>query len=136
MIVRNVLLPCLAVLALVGCQTPSTTPVDLSADPDEPALVSHFPREVSVQEAQDAVVRSLRNREWNITSTSDDGAEARLFHRRYDSRIRVEVSPNEMKIYSDSWLVDRNGERVRREHPEGWLRNIERDVRRSLGFSR
>jgi len=132
MIIRNLFLFGLMTLFFTGCQTPRGSQVMMDATPEVPALTSHFHREIPLAEVNDAVLRSLRSRGWRVTSTTPEAIEAMLIHRSYESGIRITMTPRSISIYSDSWRIDRQGNRVRRDHPDGWFRNIEHDVRRFL----
>lgn len=124
----------LAAVLLVGCQVPQSTRIASAAAPDEPVLISEFPESFPVSKVRDAVLKSVRERGWTVGQTTGTSVRASLVHRGFESNIHVEAAGSRITIYSDSWRVDRQGERLNPEHPDGWLRNIERDVRRSLGL--
>lgn len=124
-----------AMFFVVGCQMPQSSRIASAAAPNEPALIVEFPNPFPVSEVHRAVVDSLTDRRWQLGQITDTSVRASLVHRGFESNIHVEVKSSGIEIYSDSWRIDRQGERLNPEHPDGWLRNIERDVRRSLGLS-
>lgn len=127
------LLILLAPLILAGCQMPHSTPIYSAATPNEPVLIADFGEPYPPAKIHAALLASLRDRGWTLVSTTETGAKARLIHRGFESNILVEVSRTGFTVYSDSWRIDREGNRLNPEHPDGWLRNIEHDVRRSVG---
>lgn len=130
---KGLLLLCGALLLVAGCQVPYSTRINSAAQPDEPVLIIDFPKPFPVREVRGAVLASLEGREWEVGRTTETSVRASLIHRGFESNIQIEIESSRMVIYSDSWRIDRQGERLNPEHPDGWLRNIEHDVRRFLG---
>ncbi len=98
-------------------------------------LIVEFSENFPIHEVRGAVLASLEGRDWFLGRATETSVRASRIYRGFDSNIHIEIASSRITIYSDSWRIDRQGERLSPEHPDGWLRNIERDVRRSLGLS-
>ncbi|MCC5806222.1 MAG: hypothetical protein JJU00_07825 [Opitutales bacterium] len=88
----------------------------------------------SAGEMREHILRTAINREWNVV---DDDREKNLVvinlvHRRNDSTLYIVYDAERARYYSDSWRLNRRGDRVRRDEPTGWLGNLEGDLKRSI----
>lgn len=87
--------------------------------------------ELNLDDARQVIVRTLTNRRWQIVEEDKDAGVivANLVHRRHDSTLYLVYSTDNLTIYSDSWRINRSRERTGRDHPTGWIENIEKDVK-------
>lgn len=123
----------IATLFLIGCQTKNASPVNMEAGPDDVALSFTLPLSISSERILELTESSLQNRAWKNITVSGNQVQATLSHRGIDASLRVVVEGSTVNIFSDSWRLDDKGNRKYREHPEGWIRNLEKDIRAGLG---
>lgn len=95
--------------------------------------VAPVPAALSAEDVQPLLVRALRNRAWTIIGEGDDRAVGRLVHRGYDATVTLVLEGREVVFYSDSYLTKRDGTRGKREHPTGWIKNLQKDLPQLLG---
>jgi hypothetical protein len=131
------LLQCAIALILLtflfaGCLTDNASTVAKDASATEPAISVAFPAAQNIDDVAQAAQLAAQGREWSIQKVENNRLYASLRHRRYDSQIQIAYSENGFEIYSNSWYLSRSGEKLRFEHPESWLHNLEQDIMRSL----
>lgn len=120
---RNTFLTFVALLFLAA--------LPLSAEEKEPA--GHLYSTIDVDEkatdeiVKKAIVKAAIGRRWNIVS-DEEWIAINLTHRGYDSTLTFVYEEGEIKIYSDSYAVNKRGERKKRKDPKGWIGNLEKDI--------
>lgn len=73
------------------------------------------------------VIESLVKRGWAILEQSNNSVKAHLNHRRYDSTLTISWNGSAIEILSDSYRVNKSGEKLGRQQPTGWIENLEKD---------
>lgn len=76
-----------------------------------------------------AVVQAALGRKWNIEGKDEGILKISLKQRGYDSTLFLVYNAKKVDIYSDSWAVNKKGERKKEKHPDGWIANIAKDIR-------
>ena len=119
---------------LAGCQTKTVPPLlDVSYAgklSDEPVMVQSFsiPGE-STATIRSAVITAARHRGWDVTEQEDGRIRAYLKHRTSESTLFFDVAGTTVDIYSVSYEIDKKTQaRKGREEPEGWIRNLHKDL--------
>lgn len=130
----------IAMIVLAGCQTETVPPLLAvsykSSLSSEPVLVQAFSTAgKSDQAVKDAITRAASIRQWDVTQLDDGRIQASLVHRTTDSTLWFTVENGQVKIHSVSYEVDKNTlERKKRAEPEGWIRNLHKDILELLGL--
>ena len=130
----------IALLAIVGCQTETVPPLlDVAYSSDlssEPVLVQVFSTAGKSDKAvKDAITRAATAREWDVTELDDGRIKTTLVHRTSDATLWFTVENGQVKIHSVSYEIDKNTlERKKRAEPEGWIRNLHKDILEMLGL--
>jgi len=105
--------------------------VPASAEEKEPA--GHLYSTIQVNEkatdeiVNQAIVKAAIGRRWNIVS-DEEWVIITLKHRGYDSTLTFVYDDETIKIYSDSYVVNKRGERKKQKDPAGWIGNLEKDI--------
>lgn len=76
-----------------------------------------------------AVVKAALGRKWNIDEKEDGILKISLNHRGYESTLYLVYDDHKVDIYSDSWTINKKGERKKEKHPDGWIKNLAKDIR-------
>lgn len=87
---------------------------------------------VSLKQVHDAVVRAAIGRDWNIVKDQDMRVVIHLLHRKMDATVTFEITKQDIRAYCVGYKVKSDGERVKPELPRGWLRYLQRDIRKLL----
>lgn len=87
--------------------------------------------DLSLEDARQVVLRTVLNRGWEIVEEDENAGilVVNLVHRRHDSTLYLVYTTDSLTIHSDSWRINRSGDRTGRDHPSGWIGNIEKDVK-------
>ena len=129
-----------ALLILTRCQTETVPPLlDVSYTSDkssEPVLVQIFSvAGKSEQEVRKAIIRAATVREWDVEELADGRIQAKLAHRTNDSTLWFTTGGGQVKIHSLSYEIDKKTQaRKERAEPEGWIRNLHKDILELLGL--
>ena len=130
----------LALFILTGCQTETVPPLlDVAYASDissEPVLVQSFSvAGKSEQEVRKAIIRAATVREWDVEELDDGRIQAKLVHRTSDSTLWFTTGNGQVKIHSLSYEMDKKTQaRKERAEPEGWIRNLHKDILELLGL--
>ncbi|HSH09927.1 MAG TPA: hypothetical protein VK995_06035 [Oceanipulchritudo sp.] len=90
---------------------------------------------VSTEAVQDAIVRAASNRKWTVETLDDGTVQTKLVHRANESTLTFKVKNEKIEIYSVSYKIDKKTQaRKGREEPEGWIRNLHKDILALLGL--
>lgn len=116
-----------------GGKIPPLLPVQYAAKlSSEPVLVQRFAVSAdSAATVNAAIVRALRNRGWEVTP-AEGRIEAGLTHRAFDSSLTFVYTQNSVEIYSVSYRINKQGNRLRRDEPVSWIRNLHKDILANL----
>lgn len=91
------------------------------------------PEGLSLEDISEVIVKKAIARQWLIKDKSDDTVIINLVHRGWDSTLTLVYDQKQVKIYSDSWVLDKKGNKKKRKEPAGWIKNIKNDV--AVGLS-
>lgn len=90
---------------------------------------------VSNEAVKEAIVRAATNRKWAVETLKDGTVQTKLVHRANDSTLTFKVKDGKIEIYSVSYKIDKKTQvRKEREEPEGWIRNLHKDILALLGL--
>ena len=134
------LLIILGLAAPFGCQTETVPPLRevtyASRLSDEPVLVQVIQTPgIPVEAARAAVLQATKKRGWKVESLDNGDVRTSLVHRISDATLTFTFSDGKVEVYSVSYKIDKNTQaRIEREEPEGWIRNIHKDVLALLGL--
>jgi hypothetical protein len=139
-----------AILCLLAFVTIAALPVGLQAatkvvppiykitsyEGDNPVLVQTIAVPgISVDAARDAVERAARNREWSVERLNNGDVQTKLVHRSNDATLTFKFKDGSIEVWSVSYKIDKRTKvRKEREEPEGWIRNLHKDVLALLGL--
>lgn len=103
---------------------------------NEPVLVQRITVPgVSVDVASDAVYRSAIGRKWKTDKLDNGDIQTKLTHRGYESTLIFKFKEPYIEVWSLSYKVDKkNLARKERKEPEGWIRNLHKDILSLLGL--
>jgi hypothetical protein len=135
--------PSISVLSGLCLAAFFSTPVwgeDAASDLNGPGLISEeslgepfasmsIPPEIDRAGAMNACVKAALGRKWDIVTKQDGVLKINLKQRGWDATVYFVVKDSVVELYSDSYVVNKKtGERKKKKDPEGWLRNLEKDV--------
>lgn len=86
------------------------------------------PSEATPEMVKRSIIKAAIGRRWNIVEKEGDHVVIHLEHRGYDSTLTFVPKDGEIEIYSDSYVVNKRGERKKQKHPRGWIGNLEKDI--------
>jgi hypothetical protein len=90
---------------------------------------------VSVDAAKNAVERAALKRGWEVKSLKNGDIETELVHRTFESTLTFKFSEDAIEVWSVSYNINKNTlDRRKRDEPEGWIRNLHKDVLDLLGL--
>ena len=113
-------------VALLLCVSTS-----LAAATGVPVGSVRVPEGLSEAKVRAIVAETFVARSWTVERVGDD-IVGRLVHRGYDATVTAVQRDGLVNLYSDSWKTNRNGERVKREQPKGWIDNLRKDLPKRL----
>lgn len=87
-----------------------------------------IPDGLSRDGAMASIVNAAIGRRWNIVKKTDDQIILNLKHRGYDSTLTLQIKSSRINISSDSWTVDKKGEKKKKKDPAGWIENLRKDI--------
>lgn len=86
------------------------------------------PGELDKETVQRVILKAAIARRWNIVRKSDEIVAINLVNRGYDANLYFVYDEKKIDIYSDSFVVNKRGERKKRKEPKGWIANIKKDI--------
>jgi hypothetical protein len=96
----------------------------------QPFASVSIPRVIDGAGAMNACVKAALGRKWNIVTKQDSILEINLKQKGWDATAYFVVKDDVVVLYSDSYVVNKKtGERKKKKDPDGWLRNLEKDVK-------
>lgn len=98
----------------------------------EKVAIVHAPESLGEDKMREVVIRTALNREWKVVENKDSLIVIHLVHRRFDSTLYLRYDDATIEIFSDSWRLARNGDRLRKDIPTGWIENLEKDFARNF----
>ena len=96
----------------------------------QPFASVKIPPKIDQAGAMKACVKTALGRKWDIVTKQDDVLEINLKRKGWDATAYFVVRDDVVVLYSDSYVVNKKtGERKKKKDPDGWLRNLEKDVK-------
>jgi hypothetical protein len=92
-------------------------------------LTVSIPSQLSSQQIEEAMVRTLVGREWHVERQSPQEVVGTLNRRSYQAKVVLKVDNSVIKILSESSYKSKPAV------PEGWLENLQLDLKKHLGQS-
>lgn len=107
-----------------------------SKDSSEPVLVQRINLPgISADTADAVVIRALKGRKWAYKKLENGDIQAKLVHRSFDSTLTFKVMDGSIEIWSVSYEINKKTQvRKERDEPEGWIRNLHKDILSFLGL--
>ncbi len=91
------------------------------------------PAGVSKAAVQDAIVKALLGRQWDVKSKDSDKVVGYLKHRSNEATVTLVYSETKVDIFCVGYQIDKKtGAREKPEQPKGWLNNIRADLGKIL----
>ncbi|MDX2109674.1 MAG: hypothetical protein SFY80_05465 [Verrucomicrobiota bacterium] len=114
---------------------------DDNTPPGTLAMITTLPVRFSSEQVGKALEAAFNGRKWTIVESKEGVVQATLEHRGIDSRVTAVFTAGKIKYYSDTGKskqvydsrINKTVTVVTPLTPYGWLRNIEKDVKRQLG---
>lgn len=122
----------LSAIFLLAPRAPAMTPH--IEDIGEPAGTIFVPAGLSLEDVRSVITLSLAQREWTVKERFDNRVVGVLVHRGRDARLTLNFDTEKVDLYCVGWRLNRSGERVRPEQPEGWIKNITKDITERLNL--
>jgi hypothetical protein len=91
-----------------------------------------LPEKLSPAKVREAIVRSAMGRKWTIVKADDTRVQLRLADDGIEANLVALIEPAAIKIFSDSYRINREGERRGSLVPERWLKYLTRDIEKRL----
>ena len=90
---------------------------------------------ISEDAARDAVTRAAMGRQWAVETLDNGDIQAKLVHRTFDSTLTFKVNAGKVHVWSVSYRISKKTQARRyRDEPEGWIRNLHKDILDLLGL--
>jgi hypothetical protein len=87
---------------------------------------------VSLKQVHAAVLQGALGREWNVKQDTETKVIIYLLHRRNEATVTFLISAASVEAYCVGYVVDKSGNRVKPEQPEGWLKNLRQDIAKGI----
>ncbi|WP_269524777.1 hypothetical protein [Coraliomargarita parva] len=97
-------------------------------DPNVPYSVIAVVPGLSPKQVEDSILRAASGRKWTVQDVKPGEVTIRLMHRGYDATLVFKYDGEKVEVFSDSWRINREGEKTRRKDPVGWIENLEKDI--------
>jgi hypothetical protein len=91
-----------------------------------------IPSGISAVAARDVIAYSLVARGWTVKEKDLAHVVGHLNHRGTDATITFRIEGEMINVFCDGWRVDKQGQRVKPDQPDSWIKNIKNDVTRRL----
>ena len=116
----------LAALDRTRTSAPETAPT--STEPTPVATIA-LPSKLTAETTNKIILRAAIGRKWTVLKTTPNSVVIHLVHRGYDATLTFKHDAKRITIDSDSWLVSKSGVKKKRKDPEGWIENLEKDIK-------
>lgn len=132
---RNLLLSILSLVGLAllftGCNSLDRHRVAASEYDANPTSVV-IPDGVPPEAVEQAMVSAFMGRGWRVRSRSQDEVVGTLVSNRYDSTVTMQRKGGRIVLLSDTYLIDKDGERLAPTAPKGWVKFLSDDLNLEL----
>jgi len=115
----------LCAVELTGCF--ATAGSDVVMKYNQTPLTVSIPSHLTPKQIEEAMVRTLVGREWHVESQSPQEVVGTLNHSSYQARATLKVENGVIKILNESTYKGKPAV------PEGWLENLQLDLKKHLG---
>ena len=113
------------VVELTGCF--ATTGKEAVMKYNETPLTVSIPSQLTPQQIEEAMIRTLIGREWQVERHSPEEVVGTLNHSSYQAKVILKVDNGIIKILNESTYKGKPAV------PEGWLENLQLDLKKHLG---
>ena len=86
----------------------------------------------AIQDVRVNAANRIQERGWTLVEQTETMLVLEMNRRRWEAKLYVTFSPNEVVIYSDSYAIGRRGKV--RKHPSRWIANVKKDIMVAAGF--
>jgi hypothetical protein len=107
----------------------ATQPTDV---PGKWVKTIRAPEELTPAEVREVIVRCALGRKWSIARADDTRVAVRLVDDGIEANLTLLIERAAIRIFSDSYRINREGERRSALVPERWLKYLTRDIERRL----
>lgn len=136
---RSTSIPAVLVMAVIfattalgeeSAETPDAAAPITEESLGQPFATVKIPPPLDQAEVMKACVKTALGRKWGIMTKQDDVLEVNLKQKGWDATAYFVIRDDVVVLYSDSYVVDKKtGEKKKKKDPQGWLRNLEKDVK-------
>lgn len=116
---------------LIGCETLPQVGEQAPEDPDRgPDLVFQIvaPSDLSMLQVQQSILNAAFQRNWRVEESLREGPLGKIRLSRtdalYEMNLHVEFDQAGLEAFSESYILNRRGERVRRYNPRTTIRGL------------
>lgn len=96
----------------------------------EPVITLAAPPGLTASDVSTAIRSAATRLKWSVMEGDVDSVHIQLIHRGREANLHFTIAESggsiEIQAISDSWTIRRNGQRKKRDEPEGWIANIRR----------
>ena len=93
------------------------------------------PAGLRTSEVRRIIERSAIERGWTVVKADGDRVNLKLVDRGYEGNLALDYSPTEIRIVSDSFRIDRAGQRTKPAIPASWFKFLAKDLQKDLGLA-
>jgi hypothetical protein len=114
--------------AVLGLASASLFAADSAITPATITFTLSVPAKLTASEVKTILVSSLVAREWGVKENSDERVIGYLNHRGTEATLTLVYSGTQVTATCEGWSVDKQGKRLKPEHPTRWMTNIKKDI--------
>jgi len=93
------------------------------------------PAGLRTSEVRRIIERSAIERGWTVVKADGERVSLKLVDRGYEGNLALEYNPSEIRIFSDSFRIDRAGQRTKPAVPASWIKFLAKDLQKDLGLA-
>jgi hypothetical protein len=90
------------------------------------------PDELTIDDVRSAIAFALAGRNWEIKSKAEDHFIGYLNHRGREVTLTIPFDSQLISIYSDGWLLKKDGTHKKEDPALSWVTNLSRDLEKML----
>ncbi len=128
----------LPLILFAGCATVSNDEDGIESEPGVPDLIFQIipPHDITPLQVQQAIVNAAFRNQWTVAESEwrDRKGLIRLTRRDvfYDLNLTLEYDAHGIDAFSESYIINRRGEQVRRYNPRTTLSRLRREIAENL----
>lgn len=125
-------------MLFAGCTTLPENGEGIESEPGVPDLVFQIipPHDITPLQVQQAIVNAAFRNQWTVTETRWENRRGviRLTRRDafYDLNLTLEYDAHGIDAFSESYIINRREEQVRRYNPRTTLSRLRREIAENL----